>query len=326
MNSILVSCAGRRVSLLGLFQEAAHSNGWSVIAGDCDPLAPSLYLADQAVRLPRVTSEDYIPELLRLVEEREIRLIVPTIDTELLILAANAEQFLGVGCRVLISSPEFVEVCGDKWELTARYSQRGIATAASWLPPVGGQVALPGKLFVKPRDGSASANIYSTDREGLNEVLRLVPNAIIQEELQGDEITIDALIDFEGEPIHYVPRVRIRTLAGESIQGRTIPDSGVRDWIVNCLALSARMGARGPITLQAFLTTNGPVLTEINPRFGGGFPLGYAAGAHYPEWILQMLEKQKLRPMLGDYSSGVFMTRYHREHFFTAPLWETVQR
>jgi carbamoyl-phosphate synthase large subunit len=322
----LVSSAGRRVSLLRLFQEAAHSKGWSVIAGDCDSLAPSLYLADQAVALPRITSGDYIPELLRLVEERAVGLIVPTIDTELPVLAANADRFLDAGCRVLISSLDFVAICGDKWELSARFSQQGIATAASWLPPVSEPQALPKKLFVKPRDGSASANTYSTDREGLDEILHMVPNAIIQEELQGDEITIDALIDFEGEPVHYVPRVRIRTLAGESIQGRTISDSGIRDWIVNCLAVSARMGARGAITLQAFLTADGPVLTEINPRFGGGFPLGYAAGAHYPEWILQMIDKRKLQPRLGDYSSGVFMTRYHREHFFSAPLWETVQR
>lgn len=326
MNSILVSSAGRRVSLLGLFQEAAHGRGWSVIAGDCDSLAPSLYLADQAVRLPRISSQDYIPKLLSLAEQRAIRLIVPTIDTELQVLAANADRFLDVDCRVLISSLDFIGICRDKWELTARFSQCGIKTAASWLPPVHERNSLPERLFVKPRDGSASLNIYNTGRESLDEILHLVPNAIIQEELQGDEITIDALIDFDGEPIHYVPRVRIRTLAGESIQGRTISDSGIGSWIVNCMAVSARMGARGAITLQAFLTADGPVLTEINPRFGGGFPLGYAAGAHYPEWILQMLEKQKLKPRLGDYSSGVFMTRYHREHFFTAPLWENLQR
>jgi carbamoyl-phosphate synthase large subunit len=90
--------------------------------------------------------------------------------------------------------------------------------------------------------------------------------------------------------------------------------------------VSAQMGARGPITLQAFLTANGPVLTEINPRFGGGFPLGHAAGAHYPEWILQLVEERTVQPQLGNYSSGVYMSRYHREYFFTSPLWETIQR
>jgi carbamoyl-phosphate synthase large subunit len=319
-----MSSAGRRISLLKLFQEAAHKRGWEVIAGDCDPLAPALYLADKAVCLPRVTSEDYIPALLDIVKVHSVRLIVPTIDTELLVLATNAERFLSAGCRVLISSPEFVATCGDKWTMAERFSERGIATPAGWLPSELAGAVLPQRLFVKPRDGSASANTYSVARENLDEILPRVPNAIIQEELQGVEITIDALIDFDGTPIHYVPRVRLRTLAGESIQGQTISDREISRWLAECLTISAQMGARGAITLQAFLTPNGPVLTEINPRFGGGFPLGHAAGAHYPEWILQMLDKRTLQPRLGDYSPNVYMTRYYREHFFTAPLWETV--
>jgi carbamoyl-phosphate synthase large subunit len=324
MNSVLLSSAGRRISLLELFQNAAHSRGWGVIAGDCDALAPSLYLADKAVYLPRVTSDDYIPALLSIVEAYSVRLIVPTIDTELPVLAANADCFLGVGCRVLISSPDFVAICADKWVMAAQFSQRGIATPAGWLPSARAGAAFPKRLFIKPRDGSASANTYNVDRENLEQILPLVPNAIIQEELQGAEITIDALIDFDGKPLHYVPRVRLRTLAGESIQGRTISDREIRHWLVKCLTVAADMGARGAITLQAFLNSNGPVLTEINPRFGGGFPLGHAAGAHYPEWILQLLEERTLQPRLGDYSPDVYMTRYYREHFFTAPFWEKI--
>jgi carbamoyl-phosphate synthase large subunit len=309
--------------LLELFQTAAHSRGWKVIAGDCDALAPALYLADQAVYLPRVTSESYLPALLAIVEAHSVRLIVPTIDTELLVLATNADRFLSVGCRVLVSSPEFVAICGDKWTMAARFSQHGIATPAGWLPSARTGAALPKRLFIKPRDGSASANTYSVDRDNLDQILPLVPNAIIQEELRGAEITIDALIDFHGTPLHYVPRVRLRTLAGESIQGRTISDREISPWLVECLTVAAQMGARGAITLQAFLTPNGPVLTEINPRFGGGFPLGHAAGAHYPEWILQLLEMRTLQPSLGDYTRDLHMTRYYREHFFTAPIWET---
>jgi|ERR1035441_7506733 carbamoyl-phosphate synthase large subunit len=326
MHSILVSSAGRRISLLELFQGAAHSRGWKVIAGDCDALAPSLYLADKAVCLPRVASEGYIPALFEIVETHSVRLIVPTIDTELLVLATNAERFLSVGCRVLISSPDFIAICRDKLNMAAHFSQRGIATPAAWLPSDLAGAALPKRLFIKPRDGSASVHTYRVDRENLAEILPLVPNPMIQEELQGTEITIDALIDFDGTPLHYVPRVRLRTMAGESIQGRTIPDLEISHWLIECLTIAAQMGARGAITLQAFLTLNGPILTEINPRFGGGFPLGHAAGAHYPEWILQLLEKRTLQPRLGDYSPNVYMTRYYREHFFTAPLWEAVSQ
>ena len=130
----------------------------------------------------------------------------------------------------------------------------GIATPASWVPSELTAATLPSRLFIKPRDGSASLHIYCVDRDHLPDFLPLVPNPMIQEVLQGTEITIDALIDFEGALLHYVPRVRLRTMAGESIQGRTISDSEIRDWLIECLDIAARMGARGPITLQAFLT------------------------------------------------------------------------
>jgi len=85
--------------------------------------------------------------------------------------------------------------------------------------------------------------------------------------------------------------------------------------------VAARLGARGPITLQAFLTARGPVLIEDNPRFGGGFPLAYAAGGHYPEWLLALLAGERIEPRLGAYQKGLYMTRYNVEYFTTEPLW-----
>lgn len=318
MPSILISSAGRKISLLSLFQTAAHARGWQVIAGDYDPLAPTMFLADKAVQLPAVTSEGYLAKLLDLVREYDIRLIVPAIDTELLLQAENAERFLDAGCRFLGSGAGFVRIVRDKWTTAAEFSRRGIATPKSWLPDSLAPAEMPQKLFVKPRGGSGSMHAYRATRENLATILPRVPDAIVQEELEGAEITIDALLDFSGKPLHYVPRVRIRTLSGESIQGRTIANDEIGGWIVACLEQAGAMGAAGVLTVQAFLTANGPVLTEINPRFGGGFPLSYAAGAHYPEWILCLLEGREVRPRLGEYTADLYMTRYFREHFFHA--------
>lgn len=320
MPSVLISSASRKVSLVGLFRQAAAAYGWSVIAGDCDPLAPSLYAADKAVRLPRINTPEYIPFLIDYAQSHEVRLIVPSIDWELLPLAEHANEFLEVGCQPLISSAGFVGICRDKWATAQSFSGSGVATPASWLPSALNGHPLPEQLFIKPRDGSASQNAYPATRESLFEVLPKVPNSIIQERLQGTEITIDALIDFSGAVLHYVPRVRIRTLAGESIQGRTMSDESLRPWLSACLEACAQMGGRGVLALQAFLTERGPVLTEVNPRFGGGFPLSYAAGAHYPEWILDLLQNRQVPPRLGQYTHDLYMSRYYQEHFFTADV------
>jgi carbamoyl-phosphate synthase large subunit len=319
--SVLLTCAGRRASLLGFFESAAHNLDGRALAADCNPLAPTLYLADAGFHLPRVLDPEYISNLLALVERENIQLVVPTIDTELPVLSRNAKPFETNGCLALISSPRFVDITSDKWLTVAACAEAGIRSPRSWLSDGLDLHELPEQIFIKPRNGSASQNAYSLKREHLKEMLSLVPNAIIQENLDGDEITIDALLDLTGQPIHFVPRRRMRTLGGESIEGVTIDDDEIRPWVVRVLEFASALGGRGPLTLQAFLTRTGPVLTEINARFGGGFPLTYAAGGHYPEWILRNLSGETLTPCFGSYRKGLYMTRYYVEHFTEEPLW-----
>lgn len=319
--NVLITSAGRRVSLVQAFGRAAHARDAKVFAGDASALAPALYKADDAFRLPSVNDERYVPYLLELVRHHRIGLIVPTIDPELSVLAEHQEAFAEAGCVALTSSISFVELSGDKWLTREAFMVQGIDTPSSWLPGSIAEGSLPPNLFVKPRDGSASRDTYSATPKTLHEILPRVPNAIVQEKLAGPEITIDALLDLHGEPLHYVPRRRIRTLAGESIQGVTLAAEELRGWLEELLRAAARLGARGPITLQAFLTSRGPVLIEVNPRFGGGFPLAYEAGGHYPEWLFAMIHGEQVAPRLGQYQVGLYMTRYNVEHFTTEPLW-----
>ncbi len=319
--NVLVTSAGRRTSLVQAFVGVAEQTGSKVFAGDLSSLAPALYLAHGGVALPCVDSADYIPRLLSLSEEHHIKLIVPTIDTELAVLAQNIEAFREVGAVALISEPGFIDICGDKWLTYQAFAEKCVDTAMSWLPESYEADELPEHLFVKPRDGSASRDIYSVPTGELERYLPRVPNAIIQEELSGPEITIDALLDLSGKPLHYVPRRRVRTLAGESIQGVTLPDDDLRDWLVGVLHVISELGARGAVTLQAFLSERGPVLTEVNPRFGGGFPLAYAAGGKYPDWLMAMLRGERVPERFGDYQVGLYMTRYNMEYFTAEPLW-----
>lgn len=320
--TVLVLAAGRRTSLVSAFVDATRRRGGRVIAGDVDALAPALFLADAAIQLPPTGDARYLPELLTLVRAHAVRLIVPTIDTDLPVVAAATAKFADAGCQVAVSSPEFVQITIDKENTGVAFGGVGIAVPDSWLPPLEDVDRLPERLVVKPRRGSASQDVYRIDRTELASVLGLVPDPIIQEELDGPEITIDALLDLEGRPIHYVPRRRIRTLGGESIQGVTLEhDASIESWIEELLGICAQMGARGPLTLQAFLTARGPVLSEVNPRFGGGFPLALAAGGAYPDWLLDMIEGRSVPPRLGAYEAGLYMTRYHVERFMRSPAW-----
>jgi carbamoyl-phosphate synthase large subunit len=320
--NVFVATAGRRTSLVRAFVKATHERGGRVVAGDVDPLAPALYLADEAVRTRRTTDPDYVAGLLDIVTRGAIVLLVPTIDTDLPFLAASLAAFTAAGCLVAVSTSAFIAITRDKRETGRAFGTAGIRVPVSWVPPLPPVAELPERVFVKPRGGSASQDAYLIQRSDLEAIIGLVPNPVVQEVLTGDEITIDALVDLEGRPIHYVPRRRIRTLGGESVQGVTLEhDATFETWIERVLDISAELGARGPLTLQAFLGPDGPVLSEINARFGGGFPLALAAGGAYPTWLLDMADGVAVAPRLREYEPGLYMTRHHREIFTRTPKW-----
>lgn len=320
-TNVLVTAAGRRTSLVRAFVDAAHERGARAFAGDVDGLAPALLLADEAVRTRRSDDPGYIPDLATIVERHAIRVVVPTIDPDLAILAAGRADLEKAGCTVVLSSAAFLAITIDKQTTAETFGSAGIDVPRSW--SLSSPTAdLPAEVFVKPRQGSASKDVHRIERTDLANTLALVPDAMIQEVLTGPEITIDALLDLEGRPIHFVPRRRIKTIGGESVQGVTLDhDDAFATWIERVLAVSSELGAAGPLTIQAFLTARGPVLSEVNPRFGGGFPLALAAGADYPAWLLDMVAGRTVAPRLRAYTPGLYMTRYHVEQFVERPMW-----
>lgn len=320
--NVLITSAGRRTSLLQAFTEAVRAIGGKTFVADMDGLAPTLYLADGCFRVPPVENAQYIDSLLQIVSKEQIKLIVPTIDPELLPLSENAERFSKLGCHVLISQPSFIHLCNDKWLTILFLRHHGFRTPRSWLPGGLRDGDIPEDLFVKPRDGSASQHAYRATSDKIQHYLAIVPNPIVQEYLRLPEFTIDALLSLEGEPIHYVIRERIKVIGGECVEGVTVAPEGLHEQVTRLLQILGREGARGPLTIQAFACGSDLIFSEINPRFGGGFPLSYAAGAKYPQWILDMLSGKQLGVALGEYVTGLFMTRYYQEIFVENALWE----
>jgi carbamoyl-phosphate synthase large subunit len=320
--NVLITAAGRRTTLVKAFAEAVHRRKGILVAADVDGLAPALYMADIAEQIPPVNEQSYIDVIRRIVTEHHIRLIVPVIDPDLLTLVHYRQHFAELGCRLLISSPELVEIANDKWLTFQRFTQHGYLLPSSWLPYQLADSCLPEILFVKPRAGSASQHTYKVPREKLKHVIAMVPDPIIQEYITGEEITVDALLSFEGKPIHYVARKRLKVIGGESVEGVTVRSQHLHDYVCRLLNTLGEMGGVGPFTIQLFVCEGGKIiLSEINPRFGGGAPLAFAAGARYPEWILDMLEGKEVEPRLGKYQTGLYMTRYYTEIFRDKPLW-----
>lgn len=321
--NILFTSVGRRVELLRGFREAYQSLGVSgrIVAVDIDPLAPALRLADRPYIVPRLDDPDYVPALLEILGREQVAVVFPLIDPDVPKLAAHREVLQATGARLAVVSPEAAGIAADKWRTNEFFRRLGLTVPRSWLPGRLGPSEAEYPLFIKPRFGSASQQAFKVENpRQLAFFSEYVSQPIFQEYLPGPEITNDVICDCDGHVISVVSRQRIRVRAGEVIVGKTIFDPAITD---ACVRIAEALPAVGPITVQCMSNGtdgNGSVakFTEINARLGGGLPLGIAAGANSPLWLLAAAANVPLEiPPLGSYRTGLYLSRFDQSQFVT---------
>jgi carbamoyl-phosphate synthase large subunit len=302
VTAVLFTCVGQRVDIVKAFKQA----GATTIAVDANPLAPALYHADCHALVPRIEDTEYVAALRALVDEHDVRLIVPLTDLDQGTLARARSE---LETLVLLPEAEIVERLGDKYLSHLLFEERGIASPPTWLPEeVPDDAAFP--LLVKARHGFGSRHIYRAEnRSELEFFAGYTPvESIVQACLAGEEFSIDVFCDLEGRCLNAIPRTMIESKGGESIKGMTIGDDTL---IELARDVAEKLTLAGPANIQCFREADGShLLTDINPRFGGGFPLPLAAGGRYPELALALARGERPEPKLGDFREGIVMTRF----------------
>ena len=305
--NVLITSCGRRVELVNAFKAARDNLDimGDVVCADCSETAPALAFADKKCIVPRISSGEYIQALKEIIERENISLVVPTIDTELELLAEHREELEAGGARVLLPSAEAVEICGDK-QKTAEFFGRGFDSPKTVDDIKGYSGEFP--LFVKPRDGSSSINTFKVEnKKELEFFASYVKNPIVQECAVGQEYTVDILTDFDGEPILIVPRVRIAVRGGEILKGKVDKNEKV---IETARKLVKELNFVGQLTVQGFLTDGGKFeLIEMNARFGGGVTMSIKAGADFCGSLYRLLRGEKLNYFDG-YENGAVIARF----------------
>ena len=310
MTAVLFTCAGQRVDIVDAFGRA----GATTVAVDANPLAPALYRADAYAIVPRVEDEDYVPSLVRLVGEHQVRMVVPLTDLDQGILA-RARDLLGA--LVLLPDAGTVERLADKYLAHVLFAEHGVPSPPTWLPgEVPRDVEYP--LLVKARFGFGSRHIYrAADERQLEFFVGYTPvESVVQACLAGEEFSIDVFCDLDGRCLNAIPRTMIESKGGESIKGMTIRDDAL---IELARDVAEKLRLVGPANIQCFREADGRhLVTDINTRFGGGFPLPLAAGGRYPELALALARGERPEPRLGDFREGIVMTRFFSDLSLTA--------
>lgn len=309
--NVLFTSVSRKISLVRAFQQAlAEEGGGHVIGVDVSPTAVGLYLADEHYLVPRSDDPAFPSTLIDLARNHEVRLVVPTRDEELPVLANVRDEFLRAGVRIMVPSAETVEICQDKLRFAEFCARHGLGTPEIRTSPERG----PFPVFVKPRHGKGGKGAYpARSRAELDGALaRLEGDAVVQEFVDAPEYTIDLFADFAGNIISVVPRQRILVVGGESYVSCTVKDARLRD---EAIRLAKALRLEGHNTIQCFLQGDQVKFIEVNARYGGAAALGFAAGARTPRDLVRLVQGKEVRPHIDDFQEGLYMLRYTEDLF-----------
>lgn len=309
-TNILILSAGRRVELVESFKTALkqYIPNAQVFTADISPeLSAACHSSDAYFKVPRVTSSDYIDKLIDVCKNNHIGLVIPTIDTELQVLADNQKSFKNESINLIISNPELISACRDKRKTVSVYKALDIDQ-----PKIFDRKNIQFPCFCKPYDGSSGIGAYPihTPEMLTKELLDNEKNMFM--ELVGSEYseyTVDVYYDKQGELRCLVPRQRIEVRGGEVSKGMTRKNF-VYDYLLP--RLNKLTNGRGCVTVQVFANSSNKSIKalEINPRFGGGFPLSQAAGADYTDWLIREYLLNESIDFYDSWEDNLLMLRY----------------
>lgn len=313
--NILILSAGTRNKVVQYFKTSLKGKG-IVIATDCSAIAPAIYDADKYYIVPRMNDPQYLNVIFDICKKDKVSGVLSLIDPELSLLAAHMDEFNSMGVTVIGSNYDLCEMSLDKMQMFQWLVKHGYKTARSYTDKEEfyqdvkvGKISYP--VFVKPIRGSASIAISKvTDRETIDLLFAHNDNLMIQEFLDGQEIGADVYIDMiSGEVVSIFTKKKLKMRAGETDKAVSFKDEKLFLLIEQFVK---EAGYRGQIDIDIFDIDDEYYISEVNPRFGGGYPHAFESGADHIKLIVNNLDGKANEDVVGEnYEAGTYMMKYN---------------
>lgn len=313
MNFLILS-AGTRNKIVQYFKKELNGKGL-VVATDCSKLAPAIYEADKYYIVPRIDDKDYLNCILDICIKEKINGLISLIDPELSLISKNIEKFKEIGVKPILSDYEKVDMCFNKYKMYQFLVKNNINTARSYIHKEEFYKDLENKLiefpvFVKPIEGSASININKVNnKEELETLWNRESGLLIQQFMNGEELGADVYIDMISNEISAIfTKKKIKMRAGETDKSVSIKDNKLFELIKKFVK---KAGFKGIIDIDIFEVDGKYYISEVNPRFGGGYPHAYESKVNIPRMIINNLEGKTNNEQIGNYDENVYMMKYN---------------
>ena len=307
--NILITTAQKNAYRVRYFKSALGNHG-KVFAGN-SIMTGALLEADEYVITPLVKSDSYIDFLINYCREKHISAIISFSDFDIPVLVRSKERFKEHGITLLLSDEHVIETCNDKWKAYQFLSSLGLPQPKTYIDLdllkqdiQNGRMSFP--IIIKPRCGWDSLGVYEVTRQEeldvmykkshkalLNSTLKyeaeLLGNAciIMQEKIVGAVFGFNLFNDLNG---NYVTTVVIQELRTDSGKKYASQVADVKLFENTAKLVSSHLKHILMMDIDFFLTSSGEiVILDLNPRFGGLYPLAHLAGANFPKQIVEWL-------------------------------------
>lgn len=248
-------------------------------------------------------------------KKNAIDLIIPLIDPELSLFAKHSEHFLSIGTKILVPDQEVCELAYNKYEATKIMEMNRILHPKTFLLQNSEKAdEIDGEFVIlKPTTGSSAKNVFKIQKNKINdfvEIMHFDPKSfIIQEYIDFDfEVTVDVFADEFFRVVEMCQRKRLKVRGGEVERAVTIRDKKLEE-VVELITKILKL--KGVFNIQFFYKNGRYYFSEVNPRFGGGYPLSYHAGANFIEHISNYLSQKSLNYYgTKRYQKNMYMLRY----------------
>jgi len=273
-KKILVFPCGSEIAL-EIYKAVNYSSYFELIGASSVSDHGKFVFEDYIEGIPFVDDPNFIMSLQKIIKEKAIDAVYPTMDSVIARLSSVGSEQLG--CKIVAPPSKTTEICLSKVK-TYRCLKNIVKVPMVY--NAGEMVPFP--VFCKPDVGYSSRGVKKINNaDELKAYLNERPDCLILEYLPGEEYTVDCFTDRKGHLLFCGPRKRARITNGISVNTFPMEDNG--EFIHNIKKLNDALAFRGAWFAQFKRDNNGElVIMEIAGRFGGSSSLYRGLGVNFP--------------------------------------------
>ena len=241
-------------------------------------------LVDEVFIMPIATSAMYLDNIRALIKEQSVDIVIPTNEQELSVFGPLIDE-LGKD-RCITAGKEIIDIGTDKLKTMNSIALLGIPAPWSVSANTASPVAFP--CIFKAQTGSGSKNIFKViDQDEAKFLAKKFPNSIFQELLEPEDQEVTCAVYRTRDGRISVLQLLRKLTGGLTGWAKVINNKEVFEM---CEAIAKGVDLRGSINIQLRVTSSGPRVFEINPRFSSTAMMRHRLGFCDVVWMLDEAE------------------------------------